>query len=281
MIYFNTKSIAILLAVYNAEQYLAEQLDSLYAQTNLDWTLYIRDDGSSDSTIKILNEYSSKYDNIVLIEDELGNLRAKNNFLRLLELVDSTYYMFCDADDVWYPNKIELSFSRIKQEENSHPSKPIIVHTDFTVVDEKLNLISTSYFKSAGINPDKMKNYNYLGICTYVGGSTMLFNHQVKAITFPVPEIVPMYDSWIGLNTIRRGGIISTIHQQTKAYRRHGNTVTQISNRATKSIFSKLLDLKKVLIINYKNYIILKKIGYGPIYKYIFYKFLVLLKTRV
>ena len=276
----NNRLIAILLAVYNGENYLAEQLDSLYSQTNQDWTLYIRDDGSSDSTIKILKEYSFKYANIVLIEDELGNLKAKNNFLRLLELVDSTYYMFCDADDVWYPNKIELSFNRMKQEEDSHPAKPIIVHTDFTMVDEKLNLISASYFKSAGINPDTMKSYNYLGICSYVGGSTMLFNHLVKAITFPVPEIVPMHDFWIGLNTIRQGGIISTIHQQTKAYRRHSNTVTQISNRSTKSFFLKLSNLKNVLILNYRNASLLKKIGYGPIYKYIFYKFLVLLKIR-
>jgi hypothetical protein len=148
------------------------------------------------------------------------------------------------------------------------------------MVDEKLNLISASYFKSAGINPDTMKSYNYLGICSYVGGSTMLFNHLVKAITFPVPEIVPMHDWWIGLNTIRQGGIISTIHQQTKAYRRHSNTVTQISNRSTKSFFLKLSNLKNVLILNYRNASLLKKLGYGPIYKYIFYKFLVLLKIR-
>lgn len=281
MSFRNTKSIAILLAVYNAENYIPEQLDSLFSQTNQDWTLYIRDDGSSDNTIEILNEYSHRYDNIVLIRDELGNLKAKNNFLRLLELVDSKYYMFCDGDDVWYPNKVEISFNRIIQEEIKHPAKPIIVHTDFTVVDEKLNFISASYWESAGINPDKMKSFNYLGICTYVGGSTMLFNNHVKAITFPVPEIVPMYDWWMGLNTIRRGGIISTIYEQTKAYRRHSNTVTQISSRATRSIFTKLLDLKNVLILNYRNANLLRKIGYGPVYKYVFYKFLVLLKTRV
>ena len=64
--------IAILLATYNGEKYLSEQLLSLYNQTYSDWTLYIADDGSTDGTIGIVREFSQRYDNIVFHQNSEG-----------------------------------------------------------------------------------------------------------------------------------------------------------------------------------------------------------------
>jgi len=81
----NTRPIAILLGVYNGSQYLADQLDSLINQKNQDWTLYIRDDFSTDNSSEIISRYCEQYSNFVLIEDTKGNLRSRDNFFELLQ----------------------------------------------------------------------------------------------------------------------------------------------------------------------------------------------------
>jgi glycosyltransferase involved in cell wall biosynthesis len=100
----STSTIAILMATYNGEKYLGEQIDSLLAQTNMDWQLYIHDDGSTDNTQAILQEYAQKHSNIHILEYE-SQRGAMKNFLSLLQRVEADYYMFCDQDDVWLKQK--------------------------------------------------------------------------------------------------------------------------------------------------------------------------------
>lgn len=120
MKYLNENKIAILMATYNVEKYVSEQIDSILKQSNRNWTLYIRDDCSSDNTVKIVQKYTSLYDNIILLSDTKGNLGCKCNFFELLQNVNSEYYMFSDADDVWLPNKIQLSFEKMIELEELH-----------------------------------------------------------------------------------------------------------------------------------------------------------------
>ena len=96
------KKTAILMATYNGEQYVAEQIDSLLAQTDSDWTLYIHDDGSKDHTQEIISKYAETHDNIVVMDFPGGN-GAKENFFKMMFSVDADYYMLCDQDDVWLP----------------------------------------------------------------------------------------------------------------------------------------------------------------------------------
>ncbi len=108
--------ISILLSTYNSELFLKEQIDSLLFQTVKDWVLYIRDDGSTDDTIILIEDYCRDHDNIILIKDELSNLGTKNSFMKLLSNVDSEYYLFCDHDDVWLPLKIERTLLKMKKQ---------------------------------------------------------------------------------------------------------------------------------------------------------------------
>jgi rhamnosyltransferase len=277
MYYTNTKSIAILLAVYNGEKYLAEQLDSLITQTNQDWTLYIRDDASNDGTLDIINDYCNRYLNFILLKDYLGNLGCRNNFFKLLEVINSEYYMFCDADDVWFPNKIEISLQRIKELEPLYPNTPLLVHTDCSICDANMNLMVESYWKSENLNPDDVLNFNELAICTCIGGSTMFFNKDVKITVLPLEQNLMLYDSWIALQVIRKG-IISTIHTPTKKYRQHGNNICGVSTGKKFSILQKLFNSIKA---NKNHYLLLKSIGYGSVLKYIYYKIRVQYKIRV
>ena len=138
--YNNSRPIAILLAVYNGEKYLREQIDSVIAQTNKDWTLYIRDDASTDSTLAIIHEYSERYDNVISVEDGDGNLGCRGNFFRLLEVVESKYYMFCDGDDVWFDFKVQLTYDAMLKADIEE-MRPVIVHTTWTLTDADLNVL--------------------------------------------------------------------------------------------------------------------------------------------
>lgn len=277
--YTNTKSIAILLAAYNAEKYLEEQIESLISQTNQDWTLYIRNDGSKDNTSKIISDYCDRYANIIEIDRGGVNLGCRNNFFRLLEIVESEYYMFCDADDVWFNDKIELSVNRMHEIALVNPDKPLLVHTDSAIYDENLNLIAESFWKTVNINPDKFLTFNQICICCCVGGSTMLFNKRVKKLVFPLVDNNLIFDYWIAINTVKYG-VISTIHSPTKKYRQHNSNVCGVTVGDANSIYNKL-KIGRSLFRSYRQESeILKTIGYGSFTKYLFYKMVVIMKIR-
>jgi glycosyltransferase involved in cell wall biosynthesis len=101
--------VAILLGTYNGEKFLAEQLDSLENQTHKNWIIIASDDGSTDRTLEILQQYQAKW--------PVGKLTVLNgpkkgfcqNFLSLAcnNIIRADYYAFCDQDDVWFDGKIE------------------------------------------------------------------------------------------------------------------------------------------------------------------------------
>lgn len=279
MEYNNTNNIAILLATYNGEKYLKEQLDSIYSQSYNNWSLYIRDDGSSDRTIDIILEYSEKYSNIFLVTDENKHLGATYSFLNMLKVVNSNYYMFSDQDDVWLPNKINDSFAAMKQAELIYKNKPIIIHTDVSLVDKELRLLCQSYWKVIGLNPDKLKTYNYLAQSSYVQGCTMLFNQQVKELSFPVSRHAIMHDWWIATRIINKG-VICTLHAPTMLYRQHEQNVFGFDFGKTTTILSKIKNIRKVVNNNRKLYMSLKQDGYGSFFKYLYYKILLLIHRR-
>ncbi len=124
---------------------------SLFAQTCEDWTLLIRDDGSTDSTPEILKRLASGHPNkIRIIHDNTGkqnqNLGYAHNFGRLMGLSTAPYVMFCDQDDIWHPDKIALSLQEMKELEQRYGEQcPLLVRTDFALVDSKNNIILSSY----------------------------------------------------------------------------------------------------------------------------------------
>ena len=107
------EKVDVLLATYNGEKYLKEQIDSILNQTYQNINLIISDDNSNDSTRKILEEYK-KIDNRIKIYLQDKNLGYIKNFEFLLTKVESNYYMLSDQDDVWLPEKIEKSMKTLK-----------------------------------------------------------------------------------------------------------------------------------------------------------------------
>ena len=227
--------IAILMSTYNGERYLREQIDSILTQTNKDWRLYIRDDGSRDSTLAIIHEYSQLYpDKVILEKDDLGNLGPGSSFMCLLEVVDAEYYMFCDQDDVWMPTKIEKTFFKLRSMEDKYgKDEGIGVFTDLTVVDAQLNVIMPSMWKGDNRHPEYIRNFYQQWTnrhATY--GCTQMFNRAVKKLVFPYhqfPDIKGAHDNWIAYILIVKG-IYDYIAEQTILYRQHDSNVVGVNS---------------------------------------------------
>lgn len=270
----NNNPIAVLMATYNGERYIQEQIDSILYQTNQDWTLYIQDDGSTDNTLKIIKNYNDP--RIILMETGLTKQGAAMNFMSLLNLVESDYYMFCDQDDVWFSGKIEKEFNRIKEIENTvEVGTPIIVHTDRVHVDACLNIKLKSEFNPRNIclgrlmeKLEKLKNPNILAIYTIVGGCTMLFNKAVKELAFPFIN-VRVHDSICTMAVANVGGIIDTILEPTMYYRLHSNNTCGVSD---KRLLPKFFHLGSIIKKNMKGFYIWKIYGRGSFFKFLYYR---------
>lgn len=276
----NQKNIAILLSTYNGERYLSEQLDSILAQSCQDFTLYIRDDGSKDSTMDIVQSYAAKHNNIVIIYSN-KNLGCTKSFLTLLLEVESCYYMFCDQDDIWLANKIKDSFMSIKEVETLHPKKSAIVYTDLSAVDGELNVIYPSMWEFRKHQEKLPHSFNYLCHFHDIDGCTMIFNkeakRQIQKESYePVPSF--MYHDWLlALIVSKSNGLIIPLNKQTMLFRRHGDNETNAIEQ-TKSIlhnFRRIMEYRNMQLERWRYFCRIKKIS---IFSFFLYKLILVAK---
>ena len=104
--------ISIAMATYNGELFIREQLDSILTQTLSDWELIVCDDGSTDNTLSILQEYANNDSRIKIYQNET-NLGFKRNFEKAIGLCSGECIALCDQDDIWYPNHLEILLNLI------------------------------------------------------------------------------------------------------------------------------------------------------------------------
>lgn len=218
---YRTNKIAVLIATYNGQKFLSEQLNSLLAQTNKNWHGFIHDDGSTDRTPEIIARYVRKYPEHFTVVDGPPSGGAKENFFYLLKQVEAPVYMFCDQDDVWLDFKIEKSYEELRKIDISE-DVPALVFTDLKVVDSNLNIISDSMneyskLKSEICTADKLVMNNA------VTGCTTIFNHCLRdaALKFKNIDNIIYHDWWIGLIAAKFGNI-HFFDLPTILYRQHG-----------------------------------------------------------
>ncbi len=273
----NNAKIAILLATYNAGKYLAEQIDSILTQSYEDWTLYIQDDGSKDNTRTIIDDYVRRHpEKIIHVDLGLTHQGCCGNFMSLLNVVDSTYYMFCDQDDVWLPEKVAVSLAKMKEMETQYGKDcPLLLHTDRTFVREDLTVFQKSEWNPRGLPMEriqkkikKLENPGILGIYNICAGNTMCFNYAVKGECFPYLNI-RVHDSNVAMAVANRGGVIEPLMQSTVLYRIHSGQTCGVKQEP---IFRKLLRFPKVLDNNLLGYHIWKLYGYGSFLRYLYYR---------
>lgn len=209
--------VAILMSTYNGEQYLEEQIESILNQTYRECTLYIRDDGSKDHTADIIRKYAKNNQNIVFLNNKYRrNVGVFNSFMELLQKVDARYYFFCDQDDVWCKNKVEISLSLLKENEPG----PVCVFTDAEIVNKDLQPIRKMY---AG---NVWTDFFQLAFANCVTGCTMAFNDDLKGLIDFKHGLnnIYMHDWWLALLASHFGRLVY-LNQPTLLYRQHGNNV--------------------------------------------------------
>lgn len=230
----------ILLATYNGAKYLSEQLDSIIAQNFKSWHIIVRDDLSSDNTLEILKNYASNFPGrITIVTDNHGNIGIKQNFSYLMQLSNAPYIMFCDQDDIWLPNKVNLTLQLMQHAEKIKPyGVPILAHTNLQVVNSRINLIDKSFWHFQNIDP-KYNSLNRLLLQSTITGCTVMVNKPLLKLALPIPNNCIMHDWWIGL-VATSFGFITYSYTPTVLYRQHSNNTIGAQAWSVKYIISRI-----------------------------------------
>lgn len=263
-------SVLVMMSTYNGEKYLKNQIESILLQKKVNLTLLIRDDGSSDNTIKILKEYKFKYNTIQVIIGK--NLGAAASFLQLVSIAgDFDYYAFSDQDDVWDQDKIISAIAKI-----NYCLKPIVYYSDTRLMDNKGEIYSdynsSIYPKRSLILEEFLLTNNCVG-CTIVYNQMLM--HYLRLYK---PYSILMHDHWVCILCSSLSGDFVFDQVPHMSYRQHENNVVGANVSFTKRLkFSSLITGKNLrstisreIVENYKNYInedILKKLICAAEYK--------------
>jgi len=212
--------VLVLMATYNGESYLKEQLDSILGQKGVDVTILVRDDGSTDSTLVILEQYASIHSNIIVRPE--SNLGCKHCFYKLAyygmtEFPNYRYFAFSDQDDIWLENKLSSAINHLEPIGNNIPGLCI---TSSRLVDGQLNPL-----------PEKKYPCSYsLGeslLLQPAAGCSMLFNRELlRLFLLASPDDMFLHDEWIYKVCLACGGEVIKDESKYLLYRQHGkNTI--------------------------------------------------------
>lgn len=218
-------AIHIVCSVFNGATYLTPFVQSVQAQTVGNWMLWVRDDGSHDGSVLLLQQLAANDERIHLLEVPGNNLGVVRSFNRVLQQVpaDARYIMFADQDDVWLPQKIEYTLSAMMLGEQ-HSGGPLLVHTDMQVVNQQLEPIAESFWEFARLNPEATSLQRLLAR-NVVTGATVMINRALRERIGEIPAGAAMHDWWIACVASAFGSVIA-VTTPTMQYRQHrSNTI--------------------------------------------------------
>ncbi len=267
--------IDILLSTYNGAPFLDDLMQSLYDQAYTGRQLLVRDDGSTDDTLKILNGYRDKdKDRITIISDN-KHLGPKLSFEQLLQKSEADYFMFCDQDDYWLSDKIEKTLAKMKTLEQRYPDVPAMVFSDLTVVDKMLREVHASFWDYIKVDPDNVYNIYRLLVNNPVVGCTVMVNKKAKSLVLPFPGQAVMHDWWMALNISQRG-VIDYLSKPTILYRLHNNNNIGASSANRKYYAGRLRGIAETFSQNRNAIKMLRKLDFRLSFmKFIGYKMLI------
>lgn len=235
--------VTVLMAAYEGERYIRQQIDSILGQTLKELELVVSDDGSRDKTREILEEYERRYPKKIILKHRVKEgvyserqnqvPEAAMNFFWLLAQARGDYFLFSDQDDVWKKEKAEKMLTHMKAlEDKLGKDCPILVHSDMEVADENLTAIAPSFFAYQHCNPKRTSFAQVLVENPVTGGGAMI-NKALAGLLLKVPENCCMHDWWMAL-AASCFGVISCIQEPLYQYRQHKGNV--LGAKATGSL---------------------------------------------
>jgi glycosyltransferase involved in cell wall biosynthesis len=239
-------TVDILLATYNGGRFLRAQLDSLLQQDFPDFRLLVRDDGSQDDTRSILDEYSERFGGrMTIAPDSTSSGSACANFIRLLELSNAEYILFCDQDDVWKPEKVRFTVHQLmKLEAKSGSDQPIFWFSDAIPVTSEMKPLGPSFWRSRGINPSVTSDARKTLIASVANGCMAGINRALRNQALPVrPDQIIGHD-WYLASLAAYVGRVAWSPDCLMYYRQHGANVSGGSHQ--KGFFTYLKNKEKI-----------------------------------
>lgn len=208
--------ICVLLSTYNGEKFLREQLESLFAQKGVDMQLFVRDDGSKDGTVSILQEYE-KAGKLTLVTGK--NIGLPQSFSWLIcNAPKADFYACCDQDDVWLPDKLKNGVECLEKQDNSISQ---LYFTSMIVVDQNLKTIVLNNIDSWIDNPKNALAESL--VVNKISGCTMVFNEKLRQFYAKIPiDMVEVQDHTLNILAAATGEIHFDKNPQI-LYRQHGN----------------------------------------------------------
>jgi len=214
-------SVQVLLATYNGEAFVRDQLASLWAQTHREFEVLAADDGSSDKTLSLLTAAQPESGGRLKIAFDGRVGGAAQNFMRLLRASAAPYVFLCDQDDVWLPEKIETMLQRMKELEHGSQGTPLLLHSDLSVVDEARAIRHASFFSFTELDPVRCDFTSLLLRNCVTGCATMVNRPLVELAVGGAGSQMIMHDWWLAL-VAAAFGQIHTLPLPLVQYRQHG-----------------------------------------------------------
>lgn len=231
--------ISVAMATYNGEKYLKQQLDSIYSQDLLPDEVVVSDDGSSDSTLEILEEYHKKYGLTYSINE--GQHGVNHNFYRAISLCNKEIIAICDQDDIWLPNKISTTYRKLCEFATDKPtcisSQCYHINSEGKLISETKNQRDTYGYDATLLSYGKNQNRGQ--------GCSLMFNKQLKNIiikkTTEYPEIKDeiLYDGFISFTAALTGNKYN-IGKRLMLYRHHSTNVIAKEGQKKEGIITRL-----------------------------------------
>lgn len=215
--------ISVAMATYNGAAYLAEQLDSILAQTRSPDELIVCDDRSSDATQRILEEYAARSPFSIRVEVNEQTLGSTKNFEKAIGLCTGDIIFLCDQDDVWRPHKVATIEARFRDD-----AELGIVFTDGDLIDGDGEPLRGSMWRSFNFHEglramlSGLRAYDLLLSRHFVTGATVAFRSRFNSLFLPIPTGLPTYvhDRWIAVMISAVAGI-GFVEDRLISYRLH------------------------------------------------------------
>ena len=223
----------VLLAACNGSCHLPELLVSLQSQSDPDFTVLMQDDGSTDDTLSLLKGAAAQDPRFSFGTEQGKHLGAAGNFLSLARQVKDAYVLFCDQDDIWEEDKIQILKQAMTDLESEYGEKtPLLVHSDCSLINEEGEPVGESFFAHQGWDPGAVTLPRLL-VQNNVTGCTLMMNPPLAKLVAENAKAKELFmHDWFIALTAASFGRIAFINCPLTRYRQHGDNAIGASKKS-------------------------------------------------
>ncbi len=217
--------VTVLMSTYNGERFIKQQLDSIFNQKNINVRLVVRDDGSTDKTLDILNEYKESGNDLIIHEGE--NIKPCKSFLKLIgNYCDDDYFALADQDDIWDDNKLFIAIDKLQKCDSK---KPALYYSNLRLVDE-----NNIFFRNAHTTPFNTENKYSALAENRATGCTIVYNRRLAETVWEKKiENFTMHDAYLFVICSLLGNVCYDFEPHIN-YRQHAENVVGIKLKEKK-----------------------------------------------